>query len=66
MADLTRREWAIMAPMAAVALWMGIYPAPFLAPLQAPVDSLIARLERADPPQTPFTPVAVAAVDSRS
>ena len=52
MPDLTAREWAIFVPLAAVTLWMGIYPAPFLAPLKAPVASLMARVERADPPQT--------------
>lgn len=66
MADLRVREWAIMAPLAAVALWMGVYPKPFLDPLQAPVASLMARLERANPPQTPFTPLVAAAVPARA
>ncbi|MFN3370506.1 MAG: NADH-quinone oxidoreductase subunit M [Sphingomonadaceae bacterium] len=61
MPDLDRREWAVVVPLAAVALWMGVYPAPFLAPLKAPVESLMARLERADAPQTPHTPVMLAA-----
>jgi NADH-quinone oxidoreductase subunit M len=57
MPDLNRREWAVMLPLALVALWMGIYPKPFLEPLKAPVGSLMARLERAAPPQTPHTPI---------
>jgi NADH-quinone oxidoreductase subunit M len=63
MPDLKRREWAVMLPLAFVALWMGIYPKPFLAPLKAPVASLMARLDRADPPQTPFTPLKASALD---
>jgi NADH-quinone oxidoreductase subunit M len=61
MSDLNAREWAVMVPLAVVALWMGIYPKPFLDPLEAPVGSLLARLERAGPPQTPFTPLLAAA-----
>lgn len=57
MPDIRPREWAVMLPMLAVVLWMGVYPKPFLAPLKAPVSSLMARMERAGPPQTPFTPV---------
>ena len=48
-------------PLALVALWMGIYPKPFLEPLKAPVGSLMARLERAAPPQTPHTPIVATA-----
>ncbi len=61
MPDLMPREWAVVVPLAAVALWMGVYPAPFMAPLKAPVESLMARLDRADAPQTPHTPVMLAA-----
>lgn len=61
MPDLKLREWAIMAPLAAVALWMGVYPKPFLDPLRAPVASLMARMERASPPQTEFTPMVASA-----
>ncbi len=60
MPDLKRREWAIMVPLALVALWMGVYPKPFLDPVRAPVASLMARLDRADAPQTPHTPLKAA------
>jgi NADH-quinone oxidoreductase subunit M len=66
MPDLNAREWAVMAPLAIVALWMGVYPKPFLDPLQAPVASLMARMERANPPQTPFTPLVAVAGSARS
>jgi NADH-quinone oxidoreductase subunit M len=61
MPDLNRREWAIMVPLAVVALWMGVYPKPFLEPLKAPVESLMARTGRAAPPQTEFTPIVAKA-----
>jgi NADH-quinone oxidoreductase subunit M len=72
MPDMTAREWSVMVPLALVALWMGVYPKPFLQPLKAPVESLMARLERADAPQTPHTrlppagPVLMAAAESRA
>jgi NADH-quinone oxidoreductase subunit M len=50
MKDLTVREVAIMAPLAAVVLWMGVYPKPFLEPLHAPVAAILARVDRAAPP----------------
>jgi NADH-quinone oxidoreductase subunit M len=57
MPDLNKREWTILVPLAVVALWMGVYPKPFLEPLKAPVESLMARTGRASPPQTEFTPI---------
>jgi NADH-quinone oxidoreductase subunit M len=61
MPDLNKREWAILVPLAVVALWMGVYPKPFLEPLKAPVESLMARTGRAGPPQTEFTPIVAKA-----
>jgi NADH-quinone oxidoreductase subunit M len=48
--DLSPRELAIMVPLAAVVLWMGVYPKPFLDPLHAPVEAIVARIDRAAPP----------------
>ncbi len=45
MADLSVREVAILAPIAAAVLWMGIYPASFQAPMKPAVASIVARLE---------------------
>jgi NADH-quinone oxidoreductase subunit M len=50
MPDLTRREFFILAPIAAVVLWMGVYPESFLAPMRNDVGTLLARIERAAPP----------------
>ena len=46
---LTRREWALLAPIAAVVLWMGVYPESFMAPMRKDVETLMARIERAVP-----------------
>ncbi len=49
MPDLDRREWLMMAPIAAAVLWMGIYPESFLAPMRADIAALDARIARARP-----------------
>jgi NADH-quinone oxidoreductase subunit M len=48
--DLSLRELAILAPIAAAVLWMGVYPESFLAPMRADVDYLLERIESAAPP----------------
>ena len=47
--DLTKREWAMLAPIAAAVLWMGVYPESFLAPMRQDVAVLIERVARAAP-----------------
>jgi NADH-quinone oxidoreductase subunit M len=47
--DLSAREWALMAPIAAAVLWMGVYPESFVAPMREDVASLLERVERAAP-----------------
>src|SRR5687767_10763587 len=59
--DLSPREVAIMAPLAAVVLWMGVYPKPFLDPLHAPVQAILARVDRAAPPVQHVQPRAAVA-----
>jgi NADH-quinone oxidoreductase subunit M len=59
MPDLSPREWAILLPLAGGVLLMGVWPAPVMTPLKAPVASLVARLQRADAPhQTVIRPAA--------
>ena len=48
--DLSKREWALMAPIAAAVLWMGVYPESFIAPMRGDVGILLERVARADPP----------------
>lgn len=49
MPDLNLREWAMLAPIAAAVLWMGVYPESFLAPMRADIAALDARVARAAP-----------------
>jgi NADH-quinone oxidoreductase subunit M len=50
MPDLNKRELAMLASIAAVVLWMGVYPESFLAPMRKDVGVLLARIDRANPP----------------
>ena len=50
MPDLSIREFATLGPIAAVVLWMGVYPESFLAPIRDDVGVLLERIERANPP----------------
>jgi NADH-quinone oxidoreductase subunit M len=49
MPDLNAREWALLAPIAAAVIWMGVYPESFLRPMRADVGRLLERVERAAP-----------------
>ena len=49
MPDLSSRELWLMAPIAAVVLWMGVYPESFLAPMRKDVAVLLQRIDRAAP-----------------
>jgi NADH-quinone oxidoreductase subunit M len=65
MPDLSSRELWLLAPIAAVVLWMGVYPESFLAPMRKDVAVLLARIDRATPPSdsqpTASKPLAAAA-----
>ena len=49
MTDVSKREYALLAPIAAVVLWMGVYPESFLKPMRADVGLLLERIDRARP-----------------
>ena len=49
MRDLSGRELWLLAPIAAVVLWMGVYPESFMAPMRKDVGVLLTRLDRARP-----------------
>ena len=49
MSDLSPRELWLLAPIAAVVLWMGVYPESFLAPMRLDIRALEARLAPAAP-----------------
>ncbi len=65
MKDLSVRELWLLGPIAAVVLWMGVYPESFLRPMRADIGRLIERVERARPEGdarvTPGVPAAAAA-----
>jgi NADH-quinone oxidoreductase subunit M len=49
MKDMTRRELWLLAPIAGVVLWMGVYPESFLAPMRGDVAAIVERIDRATP-----------------
>ncbi|MFC3581241.1 NADH-quinone oxidoreductase subunit M [Sphingomonas hylomeconis] len=49
MPDISLREFALLAPIAAVVMWMGVYPESFMAPMRGDVATLVARVARAAP-----------------
>ncbi|WP_109806676.1 NADH-quinone oxidoreductase subunit M [Sphingosinithalassobacter portus] len=65
MPDLSLREFWLLAPIAAVVLWMGVYPESFLAPMRQDTVILLERLDRAKPAgdslRTPGNPAAAPA-----
>jgi NADH-quinone oxidoreductase subunit M len=65
MPDLNRRELLTLAPIAAVVLWMGVYPESFMKPMRPDVARLVERIERARPAgdsqPTPGNPAAAKA-----
>jgi len=49
MPDLSPRELALLVPIAAAVMWMGVYPESFLAPMRGDVKILLERIDRAQP-----------------
>jgi NADH-quinone oxidoreductase subunit M len=49
MQDIDCREMWLLAPIAVVVLWMGVYPETFLAPIRRDVATIVDRIERAAP-----------------
>jgi NADH-quinone oxidoreductase subunit M len=46
--DLLPREWCAVVPLVAVALFMGIFPAVFLRPMQPSVQKVVQRVQTAE------------------
>jgi NADH-quinone oxidoreductase subunit M len=47
--DLHPREIAVLVPVVAMIVIMGVYPAPFLKTMEPSVKALIARIEKGQP-----------------
>jgi NADH-quinone oxidoreductase subunit M len=43
--DLTPREWALLAPVIVLIVWIGVYPTTFTGKTEATVQALIAQVE---------------------
>ncbi len=50
MPDLNAREIVSLGSLAAVVLWMGVYPESFLAPMRADIRAIVTRMEPAKHP----------------
>ncbi len=42
--DLSKREWAYMAPLVVLSLWIGVYPKPFLDYVGKPVNAVVRQV----------------------
>ena len=42
--DLKGREWAYMVPLMILALWIGVYPKPFLEYIEKPVNTIVKQV----------------------
>jgi NADH-quinone oxidoreductase subunit M len=48
--DLNRRELAILAPLVAVIIWLGVYPAPVLRRMESSAEAFVSRVESQSAP----------------
>jgi NADH-quinone oxidoreductase subunit M len=55
MPDLSLREWAVIGPLAAMAIYMGVFPNVFLKPMEPAITRIVERVERHEPMQVRFT-----------
>jgi len=44
--DMSKRELAVLVPIVILIIWIGVYPKPFLKPMEATVNGLIKRVEQ--------------------
>jgi NADH-quinone oxidoreductase subunit M len=42
--DLNLREYAVLLPLVALAFWIGIYPKPFFAYMEKPVQHIVQQV----------------------
>jgi NADH-quinone oxidoreductase subunit M len=45
LADLTPREWALLAPVLVLIVWIGVYPVAFTGKTEATIAALLAQVE---------------------
>jgi NADH-quinone oxidoreductase subunit M len=56
--DLTPREWAMVVPIVAMALFMGVLPNVFLRPMEASVNGIVERVTGGQPARVALPPAA--------
>ncbi|MGE3276900.1 MAG: NADH-quinone oxidoreductase subunit M [Vicinamibacterales bacterium] len=56
--DLSPREWAIIAPLCAMAIYMGVFPNTFLKPMEPAVNRIVERVVAHQPLSTDDTAAA--------
>jgi NADH-quinone oxidoreductase subunit M len=54
--DLTPREWAILVPLLAGILWLGLYPTPILRRTEPAAQAIVDQVEMVIPRSTPALP----------
>jgi NADH-quinone oxidoreductase subunit M len=64
--DLSRREWSMVVPIVAMAIVMGVYPNPFLRPMEPAVNRVIERVTGRQPAQAQASPAPPATPGSEA
>jgi NADH-quinone oxidoreductase subunit M len=49
--DINKREFALLLPLIAVIIWLGVYPAPVLRRMEGSAQLLVNRVERGSIPR---------------
>ena len=67
--DLQPREWASVVPLCAMAIFMGVFPAVFLRPMEPSVRKIVERVQsvrpvRVEVPRAQGRPLAAVQVDA--
>jgi NADH-quinone oxidoreductase subunit M len=69
LSDLNPREWAYMAPLVILSLWIGVYPKPFLSYVERPVNAVVRQVRPTYPiPEMPAaaqTPQRAAVINEK-
>jgi NADH-quinone oxidoreductase subunit M len=56
--DLSFREWAVIGPLCAMAILMGVFPTMFLKPMEPAVNRIVQRIEQHQPLSVSAAPAA--------
>jgi NADH-quinone oxidoreductase subunit M len=62
--DLSTREWTMVVPVVAMAIFMGVYPNVFLRPMEPSVNRVIERVTGRQPAQASAAPLPAASPET--